>query len=146
MLLYRTKPGRLPCIVHEGGHYLVPRSDGHILAGSSLEEVGFDKATTATAHAELHAFVARMLPDVAAAGPVRHWAGLRPGSPGNVPIIDRHPELINLYANTGHFRYGVTLAPASAEMLAHLALGTASSIDITPYRWSARVAATVGRS
>jgi glycine oxidase len=146
MLLYRTEPGRLPCIVHEGGRYLVPRSDGHILAGSTLEEVGFDKATTATARAELHAFVSRLLPDVAASGPVRHWAGLRPGSPGNVPIIDRHPGLTNLYANTGHFRYGVTLAPASAEMLAHLALGIPSSIDTTPYRWSVLVTASAGRS
>jgi len=142
MLLYRAQPDRLPCIVYEGGHYLVPRSDGHILAGSTLEEAGFDKTTTLAAQAELHAFVTRLLPDIAASGPIRHWAGLRPGSPGNVPIIGRHPQLTNLYANTGHFRYGVTLAPASARMLADLALDTPSPIDALPYRWPAEVAAT----
>lgn len=118
MLLYKTEPERLPCIVYEGGKYLVPRADGHILAGATLEDVGFDKSTTAEAHADLHDFMRRILPDVASPGPIRHWAGLRPGSPENTPIVDRHPRFENLYVNTGHFRYGVTLAPACAELLA----------------------------
>ncbi|MDD5364650.1 MAG: FAD-dependent oxidoreductase [Gallionellaceae bacterium] len=135
MLLYRAAPGRLPCVVYQGGHYLVPRLDGHILAGSTLEEVGFDKTTTETAGAELAAFVAEILPDVAAQGPIRHWAGLRPGSPGNVPIIDRHPELANLYVSAGQFRYGVTLAPASAEHLADLIEDRAPKLDPRSYGW-----------
>jgi len=135
MLLYRAAPGRLPCVVYQGGHYLVPRLDGHILAGSTLEEVGFDKTTTETAGAELAAFVAEVLPDVAAQGPIRHWAGLRPGSPGNMPIIDRHPELANLYVNAGQFRYGVTLAPASAEHLADLIDGRAPKLGQRTYAW-----------
>jgi glycine oxidase len=120
ILLYKAAPGRLPCVLYEAGRYLVPRADGHILAGSTLEDVGFDKRTTGTAYDHLHEFVQRMLPDVAAAGPIRHWAGLRPGSPDNIPIIARHPVLENLFVNSGHFRYGVTLAPASAELLADL--------------------------
>jgi glycine oxidase len=118
MLLYKAEPGRLPCILFDDGKYLVPRADGHILAGSTLEEVGFDKSTTGEARAALHDLVRRHLPDVADRGPVMHWAGLRPGSPDNVPIVDRHPKLANLYVNAGHFRYGVTLAPACAELLA----------------------------
>ena len=135
MLLYRAAPDRLPCIVYENGHYLVPRADGHILAGSTLEEVGFDKATTASAYAELESFVAGVLPDVAEQGPIRHWAGLRPGSPGNVPIIDRHPELSNLYVNGGHFRYGVTLAPACAEHLADLIDGKPPKLEPRLFLW-----------
>jgi glycine oxidase len=135
MLLYRAEPGRLPGIVYQGGHYLVPRADGHILAGSTLEEVGFDKSTTASAQAELAAFVAEILPDVAARGPIQHWAGLRPGSPGNVPIIDRHPDLANLYGNGGQFRYGVTLAPASAEHLADLIEGRTPKLGLRAYAW-----------
>lgn len=135
MLLYRAAPGRLPCVVYQGGHYLVPRADGHILAGSTLEEAGFDKTPTEAARAELAAFVAGILPDVAAQGPIRHWAGLRPGSPGNVPIIGRHPELANLHVNTGHFRYGVTLAPASAEHLADLIAETPPKLDPHAYTW-----------
>jgi glycine oxidase len=137
MLLYRAKAGRLPSIVYQQGRYLVPRADGHILAGSTLEEVGFDKATTPTAFDELHGFVGRLLPDVAASSPIRHWAGLRPGSPDNVPIISRHPDLANLFVNSGHFRYGVTMAPASAELLADLALGTQPALDPSPYAWPA---------
>lgn len=135
ILLYHAAPGRLPCVVYQGGHYLVPRADGHILAGSTLEEVGFDKSTTALARAELAAFAARVLPDLDPAPPIMHWAGLRPGAPGNVPIIDRHPELANLYVNTGQFRYGVTLAPASAEHLADLVEGKTPVLGTRGYAW-----------
>jgi len=118
ILLYKAEPERLPCLLFDQGKYLVPRADGHILAGSTLEDAGFDKSTTEEAFASLQDLVRRHLPDVADQTPVMHWAGLRPGSPDNVPTADRHPEIANLYANTGHFRYGVTLAPICAELLA----------------------------
>jgi glycine oxidase len=135
MLLYKAEPGRLPCVLFENGKYLVPRVDGHILAGSTLEDVGFDKTTTESAKAELHALTARLLPDVAATGPIQHWAGLRPGSPDNIPIIARHPKLDNLFSNSGHFRYGVTMAPASAELLADLIEGKAPELTPRLFAW-----------
>jgi glycine oxidase len=135
MLLYKGDPGRLPCVVFEDGKYLVPRADGHILAGSTLEDVGFDKSTTEEAKIRLHEFTARMLPDVAGTGPIRHWSGLRPGSPDNIPIIARHPTLENLYVNVGHFRYGVTLAPASAELLADLMEGSPPELAPRLFAW-----------
>jgi glycine oxidase len=135
MLLYQAEPERLPCIVYQGGRYLVPRRDGLILAGSTLEDVGFDKTPTETARGDLHAFTAGLLPDVAERGPIRQWAGLRPGSPDNVPIIARHPRLANLYVNGGHFRYGVTLAPASARLLAGLLVGGEGGPDPRSYAW-----------
>ncbi len=135
MLLYRAEPGRLPCILYEAGQYLVPRADGHILVGSTLEDVGFDKTATAEARDRLHGFMARLLPDVAAASPIRHWAGLRPGAPGNIPIIARHPTLENLFVDSGHFRYGVTLAPASAELLADLMTGKAPEPTLRLFAW-----------
>ncbi|MEZ0236788.1 MAG: FAD-dependent oxidoreductase, partial [Methylophilaceae bacterium] len=55
---------------------------------------------------------------------IRHWSGLRPGSPDNIPTIGRHPDFDNLYLNTGHFRYGVTMAPASAEVLSKVVCGS----------------------
>ncbi|TCS72709.1 glycine oxidase [Sulfuritortus calidifontis] len=135
ILLFQAEPGLLPCIVYKQGHYLVPRADGHILAGSTLEQVGFDKRTTETAGQELLAFARGILPVLDESRIVRHWAGLRPGSPENIPTIARHPELANLYANTGHFRYGVTMAPASAEILAAMISGSPCPIDPSPYRW-----------
>jgi glycine oxidase len=135
IVLFKADPGLLPCVVYRRGHYLVPRADGHILAGSTLEEVGFDKTTTAQARAELLDFAYATLPALRRAEIVTQWAGLRPGSPGNVPTMDRHPTLENLYMNSGHFRYGVTMAPAAAEVLLHRMLGTATEVDTAPYAW-----------
>lgn len=137
ILLFQGTPGQLRHIVFRGGHYLVPRRDGMVLAGSTLEYAGFDKAVTESARNELLAFALDIAPDLGAAALARHWAGLRPGSPGNVPTISVHPDLGNLYLNSGHFRYGVTMAPASAELLADLMLGRDPHIDPTPYRWRA---------
>lgn len=137
MLLFKTAPGTLRSIILKNGIYLIPRLDGHILAGSTLEDVGFDKATTEEAKAMLYAQATGILPLLKQARLVRHWAGLRPGSPDNIPTIDRHPQLDNLYINSGHFRYGVTMAPASAEIMANLILGRPQAMDIAPYRWPA---------
>lgn len=120
MLLFDA-PGLLDTILLKDGFYLIPRRDGLILAGSTLEQAGFDKSLTR--EASLHEAAAAMLPGLERLSPVKHWAGLRPGSPGNVPTIARHPEFENLYVNTGHFRYGVTMAPASAKRLAGIVFG-----------------------
>jgi len=56
-----------------------------------------------------------LLPSLRDMPVIRHWAGLRPGSPGNIPTIGRHPQLANLYINSGHYRYGVTMSPASVK-------------------------------
>lgn len=127
MLLFKAAPGRLSCILFKDGKYLVPRADGHILAGSTLEDSGYDKSTTLSAALELKEFAYSLLPELAKAGPVAHWAGLRPGSPGNLPVIARHPIIENLYMNSGHFRYGVTMAPASAERLSRLLMNDPSA-------------------
>ncbi|MHB8166548.1 MAG: NAD(P)/FAD-dependent oxidoreductase [Sulfuricella sp.] len=119
MLLYRAQPGMLRQIILQNGTYLIPRDDGHILVGSTLEDVGFDKATTEEARVALHARAMDMLPQLAQAEFIQHWAGLRPAAPDNIPTIARHPQLENLFLNSGHFRYGVTMAPASAQILAN---------------------------
>ena len=118
MLLFRLPPGRLTHILYHEDFYLIPRNDGHILAGSTVEDAGFDKSTTAQAAADLHRKAVSLLPELTDAPVIKHWSGLRPGSPDNIPIIARHPTYENLYLNSGHFRYGVTMAPASAEILA----------------------------
>jgi glycine oxidase len=135
ILLLEGDPGLLPCIVYQDGRYLVPRQDGLVLVGSTLEMVGFDKSVTAAAREELLAFALAACPALRAARPVHHWAGLRPGSPGNVPTVSAHPSLGNLFLDSGHFRYGVTMAPASAELLRDLMLGRAPCLDPSPYRW-----------
>jgi glycine oxidase len=135
MLLYQAGPSLLNTIVVQDGRYLIPRADGLILAGSTLENVGFDNSVTPTAREELHGFASGLLPQLEHAGPLRQWAGLRPGSPDNIPLIGRHPGFENLFINAGHFRYGVTMAPAAAALLADLALGNPPAIDPAPFRW-----------
>lgn len=137
MLLYQLEPGLLPHILYREDFYLIPRRDGRILAGSTVEDVGFDKATTPTVAASLAAKAAALCPALKDAPVIKHWSGLRPGSPDNIPVIAKHPQFDNLYLNTGHFRYGVTMAPASAEILASLIESEAPPIDATPYGFPA---------
>lgn len=137
MLLFKLAPDMLDTILYRKGLYLIPRRDGHVLVGSTLEDAGFDKATDAATRQRLHRDATELLPALAGQAPVQHWAGLRPGSPDNLPIIDRHPDLDNVFVNVGHFRYGVTLAPASADLLVDLMEGNTPALDPAPYRWQA---------
>ncbi|MEK7322844.1 MAG: FAD-dependent oxidoreductase, partial [Pseudomonadota bacterium] len=85
MLLFKAPPDLVRHIVLADGHYLVPRRDGRILAGSTLEYVGFDKSTTPAAYRNLHAAALRLVARLADCPVERLWAGLRPGSPEGVP-------------------------------------------------------------
>jgi glycine oxidase len=142
MLLFKLAPGVLDTILYRNGLYLIPRRDGHVLVGSTLEDAGFDKSTDGATHQRLHAEAAELLPALAAMQPVRHWAGLRPGSPDNIPVIDRHPDFDNVFVNTGHYRYGVTLAPAAAELLVDVMEAKPPALDPAPYRWQAALERT----
>jgi glycine oxidase len=142
MLLFKLEPGALETILFRNGLYLSPRRDGHLLVGSTLEDAGFDKSTDADTRRHLHAEAAELLPALAGMQPVQHWAGLRPGSPDNIPVIDRHPDFDNVFVNTGHYRYGVTMAPASAELLVDLMEGRTPALDPAPYRWQAALERT----
>lgn len=137
MLLFKFAPGALETILYRDGLYIIPRRDGHVLVGSTLEDVGYDKSIDTATAARLHADTATLLPALATLQPVRHWAGLRPGSPDNIPVIGRHPDFANVFVNAGHYRYGVTLAPASAELLVSLMEGSLPALDPAPYSWQA---------
>jgi len=133
--LFKAQPGFLTNIVLQDGNYFIPRKDGHILLGSTVEHVGFDNSTTEEAKSELLSWAAKLLPQLNEKLLVRQWAGLRPGSPENIPTIDRHPYFDNLYINSGHYRYGVTMAPGSARLLVNLLLGVSQPIDCSAYAW-----------
>jgi glycine oxidase len=137
MLLFKTEPGTISRITLEAQRYIIPRRDGHVLFGSSMEEVGFDKSTTEEMREELQALVCERFPVMCDAPLVKHWAGLRPGSPAGVPYIARHPEIGNLFVNAGQYRNGVVLAPASARLAADLMLERTPILDPTPYGWTA---------
>jgi glycine oxidase len=133
MLLFHADPGLVRHIVLKSGHYLVPRRDGRVLAGSTLEYVGFDKSTTHQAHDELHAAALALIPKLAECPVELQWAGLRPGSPQGIPLIGQHPQRRGLYINAGHFRNGVVTGPASARLLADLIFSRPPCVDPAPY-------------
>lgn len=143
MLLFKFDAPPLPHIVLQKDLYLIPRRDGHLLVGSTLEDVGFEKNTTDAAREMLLQRALALLPALRGMPLVKHWAGLRPGSPENIPTIGRHPHVENLYINSGHFRYGVTMAPASVEILMgeineELPLPSMplrTGLDISSYQW-----------
>lgn len=139
MILYKCEPDYLPAMVLAEGRYAIPRRDGHVLVGSTLEHVGFDKTPTEDALTSLKASAEKMLPGLAQREVVGHWAGLRPGSPDGIPFIGEVPELPGLWLNCGHYRNGLVLAPASCELLKNLMLGETPIVDPAPYSPAGRL-------
>ncbi len=133
MLVLPAAPGCLKRIVMHHGHYAIPRRDGQIVFGSTVEEAGFVSETTAEALEQLLAAAWRTLPPLRGVQPSYHWAGLRPGSPEGIPTVARHPEYENLFVNSGHFRNGVVMGPASVHLLTTLLLGTPCELPAEPY-------------
>lgn len=139
MILFKSAEDFLPSMVLAKGRYAIPRRDGHILVGSTLEHAGFDKTPTKEALESLKASAFELLPALAEAELVGHWAGLRPGSPDGIPFIGPLAGFDGLWLNCGHYRNGLVLAPASCRLLADLMLGRAPVIDPAPYTPAARL-------
>jgi glycine oxidase len=133
MLLFKAEPCTIRRIVLEDNRYVIPRRDGHVLFGSTLEETGFDKSTTESARDELYALATHRFPVLRYCPVVKHWAGLRPGSPSGIPYITAHTHFEGLYINAGHFRNGVVLGPASARLLADILTESPPIIPPAPY-------------
>jgi glycine oxidase len=115
----RGRDGAAPCarIVASERVYLVPRPDGRLIVGATVEEAGFDTAVTAGGVHELLREAYRLLPEVAEMELVEAAAGLRPGTPDNLPLVGPSPVDGLLWA-TGHFRNGILLAPLAANQIA----------------------------
>ena len=135
MLLFDAPPNTLRHIVLEGDRYLIPRRDGKILAGSTVEYDIFHKEITIDAHEQLLAFATTLLPVLKNVPMIKHWAGVRPATDDGVPYIGRHPEIQNLSLNAGHFRNGLTMAPTSAQLLVDLVLNRPPVVCPEPYQF-----------
>jgi len=138
MLIFDTPMDTLDTIVLENDRYLIPRRDGKILCGSTVEYADFDKTSSAEAQQSLVNFAHKLFPVLQSAPVIHHWAGLRPGTEQGIPYIDLHPEIQNLAINAGHFRNGFAMGPASAQLLYDLVTEQAPQIDPTPYQLSAQ--------
>jgi glycine oxidase len=125
-------------MVLSAGHYIIPRRDGRVLAGSTLEHTGFNKFTTAAALEVLKNAAVQIIPALDAFEIERHWAGLRPGTANGIPYICEHPEITGLLINAGHYRNGIVLGAASARLMTELVAGKDMSLEPSSYAMDAQ--------
>ncbi len=133
ILLLRFPRPPVQRVINRRLEYLVPREDGHVLVGSTIEDAGFAAHTTTEALAALQRFAAEMLGDCSHATIETAWAGLRPGWEDGLPVIGPIPAANQIWVATGHFRSGLHLSPATAVLLADLIEGRRPEIDPRPF-------------
>jgi len=124
--------GLLRHVIRTPEIYLIPRSDGRILAGATVEEAGFDKRTDLASIQQLHRSAIALVPELRNAKILGDWAGLRPGTPDALPILGPTPTP-GYYVATGHFRDGILLAPITAKVMAEVITEGSCRYDITPF-------------
>ena len=147
VVLLRADARPFESVINAGLRYLVPRDDGRILVGSTMEDVGFDCSTTAECVSGLLAFALRLAPKLASCAVERTWAGLRPAAADGLPILGRLPHWENGWIASGHFRNGLTLSTGTAEIMACLIRGEPPTLDPLPFspaRFEQRASAEAG--
>lgn len=113
------------CVVGTEACYMIPRSDGRLVIGATVEHVGFDAGPTPHGIAWLIECARAVMPGIAALPLIETWAGYRPGTPDGWPIIGADPAMRGLVHATGHYRNGILLAPVTAEAVASIIDGNA---------------------
>jgi glycine oxidase len=139
MVSLRCEAAKIERVLWSEQIYVVPRNDGRILCGATVEHVGFDRTVTAGGmHANLDAAIA-LVPVLATAQVEESWAGLRPDTPDHLPIIGP-TEMEGLLIATGHFRSGVLLTPITAKLIGEFIAGKTPTVDwerFSPMRFQA---------
>lgn len=133
LLAIETLPLPFRHVVDSPRCYLVPRSDGRLIVGATAERQGFRKAVTPAGVLRLLTGALEIAPMLADLPLGETWAGLRPGTPDDLPILGADPEVRNLVYATGHFRNGILLAPLTGRLIAELIRTGTSSVDLAPY-------------
>jgi glycine oxidase len=119
LIAFQMRPGLLGPFLRKGDTYVLQRADGLLIAGSTEEHVGFDTTVQTATCESLHRRAAQLVPELAAAEPVRRWIGFRPGPElEDGPILRRIPQT-NVWLAYGHYRNGILLTPVSAQHIAN---------------------------
>jgi glycine oxidase len=127
-----TRPPLLSRVAFSGRGYVVPRADGRILCGSTMEEVGFEKAVTAGGLRTVLDIALEIAPALAGAPIVETWSNFRPASPDGEPILGAG-GVEGLFYATGHARNGILLAPITADAVSALVLGRPPPVDLAAF-------------
>ncbi len=133
MVLYKLDRQEFLPVVNEGSRYLVPREDGHVLAGSTIQESDFDDSIDPNEINGLKAWARSVLPELDESKVADCWTGLRPGTFDGFPYMGRIPDMQNLFVSTGHFKAGLQLSPACAVVMADLIEGKQPKVDLSPF-------------
>lgn len=112
--------------------YLIPRSDGRLLVGATVEEAGFDKRTDLATIQRFHRAALNLVPELRNGKILESWAGLRPGTPDGFPILGA-TATPGYFVATGHFRDGILLAPVTAEVMAAVVEDRLPEYDLTAF-------------
>ena len=119
-------------VIRSSEVYLIPRSDGRIIVGTTVEEAGFNKRTDVAAIQHLHRAAVALVPELRNAKLLEDWAGLRPGTPDALPILGA-TATPGYYVATGHFRDGILLAPITARVMAQVIEGQNPDHDLSAF-------------
>jgi glycine oxidase len=132
-MLCLVSPSRmLKHVIRTPEVYLIPRSDGRIIVGTTVEEAGFDKRTDVATIQRLHEAAIAVVPELRNAKILEDWAGLRPGTPDSLPILGA-TSTPGYYVATGHFRDGILLAPITARVMTDVIEGKHPEHDLAPF-------------
>lgn len=145
-LSVKTAAPLIRSTVFTHGCYIVPKMDGSYIIGATQVEVGFDKHVTVSAIGELHSRAATLLPRMNEAEFIHTWAGFRPGTRDGLPFLGASDETPGLIFATGHYRNGILLAPVTGKIVAQIATGEPTLVDLkaySPMRASAAAAASL---
>jgi glycine oxidase len=149
VVMVRARPGTLGHILFKGQGktytYLVPRRDGHIYVGSTLEDAGFDKGTTPEGLGKLKTGLTTMLPGLSQQWIEDTWSGLRPSSPDGLPFLGRIPGMEGAWIATGHFTHGLLLSAATGDLMARALTGEGNLQELEPFS-AARIVRPATRS
>jgi glycine oxidase len=133
MICFKPAEKHFDHVIYSPRGYLVPRADGRILAGATVEDAGFEIETTDDAVRDLLKSTAEIAPGLAKLSVVDHWAGLRPFAVDGLPVIGKISQADNLFVATAHYRNGVLLAPITAKIMADAVVENRYSEFISPF-------------
>jgi len=119
-------------VIRGNGVYVIPRADGRIVIGATVEDVGFDKRVDTETIQRMHQAAAVLVPQLGEARMLEDWAGLRPCAPDKLPIMGK-TSLEGYYVSTGHYRDGILLAPIAAMLMTQVVQGRPTEIEFSDF-------------